>query len=105
MSERTPRPEVYRQLLELKAGWLDGECEPISQRNIDRLESIIQHLAAAGIKGEPYVYPSEDAGVHAEYDEEGVDVEVTNKRADVCFLRGGPGLWLKVERIGEEAAP
>lgn len=72
------------ELRELKNGWLEGEGLPPDQPGLEWLERLFEERYPDELPL-PYLCPTADGGVHAEWSfpplEVGVDIDLTERRA------------------------
>ncbi len=57
-----------KNILELRAGWLDGEGEAFVQEALEWVLGILEPLPGLGVEAKPYLYPCSDGSVGPEWD-------------------------------------
>lgn len=86
----TPVAVRIKQLRTLKAGWLDGAGKPPSDTSLDWLEQLLGQLPSDGSLPRPYLYPTPEGSVQAEWDigpwSVTAEVDALNRRLAVSAL-------------------
>ena len=75
MSDAWSRPDIDTRLDALRGlqrGWLDGEGEPIPEAHLATVREALHRLTADAPIPSPYIYPTPDGGLQAEWDMPGL---------------------------------
>lgn len=74
--------ERLSEIRKLKDGWLDGDGKAFDPAGLDWVQGIFAVLSEAGIR-RPYVYPTLDGHVQAEWNGDGVRPSDVDVRFDI----------------------
>lgn len=69
--------EQVDALRALEAGWLDGEGDAIDGPGLEWVSAVLNRMAATALLPFPFIYPTEDGGVRAEWSTERWELGVT----------------------------